>query len=130
MPQSVIVSGAGAAANKAYGLRNSGFFGIPVKEQDYAVSFQVRADQDASVSFTAGLYSQDGTTTFAAADRTVAVTAAWQEVTLTIPSKQSSTALDNLFGLDVAAGSVDVQLNLISVFPPTWQETTAQRGAD
>jgi len=109
-----------------YGLRNSGFYGIPVKAQNYDVSFRVRADKPSTVQFYAGLYNKDSSTTFARIAKSVAVTTTWQEVTMTISNTMASSALDNLFGLDVDAGSPDVQLNFISVFPPTWQGTTAR----
>lgn len=125
LPKSVIVSGTNAS-NK-YGLRNSGFFGIPVKKQEYTVSFYARSNTSATVQFTAGLYSKNSTSTYSSTQYEAGLTSEWKQFTFPLSNDVDSNAYDNLFGLDVAKGSPDVQLNLISVFPPTWQGTVARQ---
>lgn len=125
LPKSVIVSGANATSD--YGLRNTGFFGIPVKKQEYTVSFYARSNTASTVQFTAGLYNKDNSKTYASSQYEAGLTSEWKQFTFSLSNEADSNAYDNIFGLDVAKGSPDIQLNLISVFPPTWEGTTARQ---
>ncbi|MCO5613675.1 hypothetical protein L7F22_067953 [Adiantum nelumboides] len=125
LPKSVIVSGKNATSN--YGLRNTGFFGIPVKKQEYTISFYARSNTTSTVQFTAGLYSNDNSKTYSSIQHEAGLTTEWKQITFTLSNEVDSTAYDNTFGLDISKGSPDVQLNFISVFPPTWEDTVARQ---
>lgn len=126
LPKSVVLNGANATGDK-YGLRNTGFFGVPVKRQKYTLSFYARSDKPTSIHFVAGLYNKKGDQTFASGTQQVDVSSEWKQFTMSIDCSTHSNTSDNLFGLDVAEGSPDIQLNLISLFPPTWQGTVARQ---
>ncbi|CAO1625635.1 unnamed protein product [Sympodiomycopsis kandeliae] len=124
LPNSSKVS---SSSNGAFGVRNVGFFGIPVKPQKYTVSFQARAKANAQVTARAGLYSaSDANKEFAGVDVPLALTTQWKEFKATIDNKATAPNPNNTFGLNFPKGTGEVQFNLVSVFPQTWQGTVAR----
>lgn len=107
-------------------MYNTGFFGVPVKPQKYDVSFYARSNSPVSVQFTAGLFDESGQKPFATSQASFPLSTEWAQIKMSIDNNASSTSLNNTFGLLVAEDSPDVQLNLISVFPPTWEGTIAR----
>lgn len=127
LPTSGILSQGKSPSSATYGVRNVGFFGIPVKKQDYAVSFYARTNKTARVKFTAGLYDESGRKAFATADVVAPLTHQWRQFNVSIKCDAADQSLNNTFGLDVPKGSPDIQLQFISMFPPTWEGTVARQ---
>ncbi|MCO5584468.1 hypothetical protein L7F22_038396 [Adiantum nelumboides] len=126
LPQSVLVSG-NSSTSGFLGLRNSGFFGIPVRAHRYTVVFYARANSAAQTTFKASLTNSAGDKVFASATELVSLTGQWQKVEMQIDSTTQDNARDNAFALEMAKGtSPVVQLNFVSLFPPTWKGTTAR----
>ncbi|CAI7579097.1 unnamed protein product [Penicillium discolor] len=118
LPTSVNVKGTGTA-----GLINAGFWGIDVRPQKYTGSFYVKGAYKGS--FTASLLSSSGKAlaTTKVASKSVANDWVQHEFVLTPKDKASDTK--NKFSLTfdgskASGGSLD--FNLISLFPPTWND--------
>ncbi|KAK4861878.1 hypothetical protein LT330_003913 [Penicillium expansum] len=118
LPTSVNVKGTGTA-----GLTNAGFWGIDVRPQKYTGSFYVKGAYKGS--FTASLLSSSGKVlaTTKVASKSVANDWVQHEFVLTPKAKASDTK--NKFSLTfdgskASGGSLD--FNLISLFPPTWND--------
>lgn len=121
LPNSSILKSSGSGG---FGMRNVGWFGIPVTQQSYDVSFYARANADAQVTARAGLFSaSDASKEYAGADVALALTTEWKQFSTRILSTQTAPNSNNTFGLDFPQGTGEVQLNLISVFPETYQGT-------
>ncbi|PWN50627.1 glycoside hydrolase [Violaceomyces palustris] len=126
LPQSVTISGDGERC----GIKNTGWFGIPIDDQEYQLSFQVRSASGGGKSdqeITFGLYSSDMATTFAEGSDKVTLTSEWQEKRYTLNPRGKAGNADNVFALQVPCQGSDVQVNLVSLFPPTWEGTVARR---
>ncbi|CAO1634844.1 unnamed protein product [Parajaminaea phylloscopi] len=123
VPNSVIVSPNGKGS---FGLKNTGYFGIPIKAQTYRVSFYARAEQPAKVTAKAGLYSASDNKQRASVDVPLELTTQWKQFSADLVSKTSISGSDNTFGLTFPEGTKAVQLNFISVFPPTYEDTTGR----
>lgn len=132
LPKSVLVRGGGGTpTSKFAGLRNSGYFGVPVRAQQYAVTFYARSNTSstatASTPFRASLTNSDGSKILASATKAISLTSQWQKVQMEIDSTVNDNAYDNVFALEMMLGSSSVvQLNFISLFPPTWKGTAAR----
>ncbi|KAJ5698819.1 hypothetical protein N7462_000824 [Penicillium macrosclerotiorum] len=119
LPTSVRVKGKGTS-----GFSNSGFWGIDVRPQKYSGSFYVKGSY--SGAFTAYLKSATTGEVWASAkvsSKSVAKEWVQHEFVLT-PSKKAPNS-NNTFSLTFDAskasgGSLD--FNLISLFPPTWND--------
>lgn len=124
LPTSSRVSSSGSGA---FGLRNVGWFGIPVKPQTYDVSFYARANANANVKARTGLYSAaKQNQEFAGVDVNLDLTTEWKQFKAKIVNTQTAPNSNNTFGLSFPANTAEVQLNLISVFPETWKGTVAR----
>lgn len=121
LPNSVLVKS--SSNNKEFGLRNEGFFGVPVKPQTYNVSFYARSNTEQYVKAKAGLFSHKGKQ-YASVDVPLKLTSSWKQYHAELKNSQwADNSKNNTFGLTFPAGTSEVQLNLISVFPPTYQDT-------
>ncbi|KAJ5999699.1 hypothetical protein N7481_000108 [Penicillium waksmanii] len=116
LPTSVRVKGRGTA-----GLSNVGFWGIDVRPQKYSGSFYVKGSY--SGSFTASLASSSGKTLASTKVKSKSVAGKWVQHEFTITAKTMASDTNNTFsvsfdGSKAKAGYLD--FNLISLFPPTW----------
>ncbi|CAI7673973.1 unnamed protein product [Penicillium pancosmium] len=116
LPTSVRVKGSGTA-----GLSNAGFWGIDVRPQKYSGSFYVKGSY--SGSFTASLTSSNGKTLASTKVKSKSVAGKWVQHEFTITAKTTASDTNNTFsvsfdGSKAKAGYLD--FNLISLFPPTW----------
>ncbi|KAJ5307027.1 hypothetical protein N7508_006042 [Penicillium antarcticum] len=116
LPTSVNVKGTGTA-----GLTNAGFWGIDVRPQKYSGSFYVKGSYMGS--FTASLRSSTGKVLASTKVTSKSVADHWvQHSFILTPSKKAANS-NNTFSLTfdgpkASSGSLD--FNLISLFPPTW----------
>lgn len=125
LPQSVVISPTENGAG-VYGIKNTGFFGIPVhKGWEYAVSFWIRADTAFDASVQVGLFSFDTSHSFGSNNVDVKITTEWQNVKTTVSASEEAPDLNNVFAiiLDGTKYSQPIQVNLVSVFQPTWEGT-------
>ncbi|KAJ5157872.1 uncharacterized protein N7482_008972 [Penicillium canariense] len=117
LPTSVRVEGNGTS-----GLTNVGFWGIDVRPQKYSGSFYVKGSYKGS--FIASLQSITNGEVFATAKvSSKSVADDWVQHDFTLTPKKTAPSTNNTFSLTFDAskasgGSLD--FNLISLFPPTW----------
>jgi alpha-N-arabinofuranosidase len=105
------------------GVANDGYWGIPVRpDKTYTASFYARAGGGFAGTVTASIVLDDGDTTVAKADAP-AITSVWQKYTvkLTIGHDAPTTARARF--ILSANGSGSVTFSLVSLFPPTYQNT-------
>jgi len=123
LPKSVNV--APTSRSGRVGFANDGYWGMDVKVQKYTGSFWVRGAYTGS--FTASLQSALTNETFGSVhvDAKSGSATAWTEHTFTLTPDKAAPSSNNTFAItfDAAAatdGSLD--FNLISLFPPTWND--------
>ncbi|KAJ5953066.1 Glycoside hydrolase superfamily [Penicillium vulpinum] len=118
LPTSVNVKGSGTA-----GLSNAGFWGIDVRRQKYTGSFYVKGSYKGS--FTASLLSSSGKILATTKITSKTVANRWVQHRFVLTPKEKSADTKNTFSLTfdgskASSGSLD--FNLISLFPPTWND--------
>ncbi|KAJ6186738.1 hypothetical protein N7519_008039 [Penicillium mononematosum] len=118
LPTSVNVKGSGTA-----GLSNVGFWGIDVRPQKYSGSFYVKGSYEGS--FTASLLSSSGKVLATTKVASKSVADDWVQHEFVLTSKEKASDTKNTFSLTfdgskASSGSLD--FNLISLFPPTWND--------
>ena len=109
-------------AGKRIGVANEGFWGIPVNPATtYRVAFYAKGDPGATGPLTASIESTDGKTTYAAG-QVPKITGAWKcySVTLTTSANLNPTK-DARFVISFADRKT-LWLNLVSLFPPTYND--------
>jgi alpha-N-arabinofuranosidase len=104
------------------GIANNGFWGIPVKpDTTYRASFYARSKDTSAGPLTVSIESNDGTTTFAQA-QVEKVSDQWRQYTVTLKTaKDAPASASNRFVISTAAPGT-FWFNLVSLFPPTWQD--------
>jgi len=114
---------ADAPAGGRAGVANDGFWGIPVKPNTtYQCSFYAKASDGFSGPLTVDIESRDGKTIHATTT-VPAITSAWKQYQVTLKTGAVTATADTVFAITGASkGSVDV--NLVSLFPPTFKERT------
>ena len=108
-----------APAGSRVGVANDGYWGIPVRPNTkYRASFYAKSDGGAA-PLTVSIESNDGATVYARAS-VPKVTTDWQQyaVTLTTPKGIAPTAATRF--VITASRPGTVWLNLVSLFPPTF----------
>ncbi|KAJ5555861.1 Glycoside hydrolase superfamily [Penicillium sp. DV-2018c] len=118
LPNSVNVKGSGTV-----GLANSGFWGIDVRPQNYTGSFYVKGSY--SGSFNASLLSSTGEILATTKIASRCSANEWVQHEFVLHPEKKALDTNNLFSLTFDAskaskGSLD--FNLISLFPPTWND--------
>jgi alpha-N-arabinofuranosidase len=109
------------AAGQRVGVANDGYWGIPVTpDTTYKASFYARADTTFSGPLTVTIESNDGNTVYATGT-VPQLTGAWQKYSLTLKTGQATPTANTRFV--IAAGAKgSVWLNLVSLFPPTFND--------
>ena len=107
------------APGQRVGVANEGFWGIPVyPNTQYHASFYAKAGDGLTGPLTVDIESNDGATVYASGS-VPAVNAQWKKYDLTLTtSKAGPTANARL--VISAAGKGTLWLNLVSLFPPTF----------
>jgi alpha-L-arabinofuranosidase len=103
------------------GVRNIGYWGIPVKPNwTYHASFYAKAGNDFSGSLVADIESQENHTVFASAT-VVKIDHSWRRYDLDLKTPENITPSysDNLFEISTTSTGT-VWLAEFSLFPPTW----------
>ncbi|KAB8070547.1 glycoside hydrolase superfamily [Aspergillus leporis] len=120
LPTSVNVKGTTGKA----GLTNLGWWGIDVRQQKYTGSFYVNGAYNGT--FTASLQSNQTGDVFASTEIvSKSVRGAWTQHNFTLTPDTAAPNTENTFSITFdASNTVDGSLdfNLISLFPPTWND--------
>ncbi|MBZ5622391.1 MAG: carbohydrate binding domain-containing protein [Acidobacteriia bacterium] len=108
-----------ASGNQRVGIANDGFWGIPVKPNTpYRASFYAKAAPGFAGALTVAIVSNDGTTAHASA-QIPRVTQDWKKYEVTLTTGKASPSAENR--LVISTGNPGtVWFNLLSLFPPTW----------
>ena len=112
-----------AADGKNTRLANDGFWGIPVlPSTKYQGSFYAMTDASNATPITVGIESADGKSTFATANIT-GVSGNWKKFTFNLTTSASVTpTADTRFVIRPSAKGT-YWFTLVSLFPPTYQNT-------
>jgi len=119
LPRSLKVSVTSATEATPAGVQNDGFWGIPVRPQTiYAGSFYAKTDS-AGVPVTVSIVN-DETGAIAATADINGLTGDWAQYTFTLKTAQVSPSANNHLVLTIPRPAT-VWLDLVSLFPPTYQ---------
>lgn len=114
----VTASGSGIVS-----LVNEGWWGIEIKPQTYTGSFYVRGAYNGQ--FTASLQSTTAGNTLAVANITSkSIADGWTQHNFTLTSSRAASDTNNTFSIsyDAADANGPLNFNLISLFPPTYNQ--------
>jgi alpha-L-arabinofuranosidase len=121
LPVSLRLDLSGSAA--AAGVANDGYWGIPVRpDTTYTASFYARSGGGFAGPVTASLLTDDGSQTVAHAD-TAPLAGAWQKFTVTLTTDHDAPTTARARFVLSATGVGSVSFSLVSLFPPTYQDT-------
>jgi alpha-L-arabinofuranosidase len=111
---------ASASATNRAGIANDGYWGIPVKPgTNYRASFYAKAIAGFNGPVTVAIESADGATFFAR-DEVKHLTDNWQKYSVTLTTSRNVTpTTQTRFALTINSPGT-VWFNLVSLFPPTW----------
>jgi len=116
LPTSVQVE---ATGNGTVGISNPGWWGFDVQPQKYNGSFWVLGSYTGS--FTAQLVSNSTSEVFASATiPSKAQASEWVEHSFTLTPTAAAPNINNDFTITYSAGQGPLSFNLISLFPPTY----------
>ena len=112
-----------ALSGKTAGVANDGYWGIPIRpDTTYTASFYAKSGGGFAGSVMASLVLEEGNVTVAKAN-TKAITASWLKHTVTLTTAHDApTTAKAQFELS-ATGTGSIAISLVSLFPPTYQNT-------
>ncbi|TDL22716.1 glycoside hydrolase [Rickenella mellea] len=119
-----------ATKGQRAGVNNTGWFGIPIKPQQYKASFWAKTDSKARLSGTIELSLAsltDGKTYASATFDTAQVTQTWKQFTTTLRPTATAPDSNNVLSLTMEVLPDRDQyawFNLVSLFPPTFNNRT------
>lgn len=105
------------------GVANDGYWGIPVRpDTTYTASFYAKGGGGFAGSVTASLRTDDGKLTVAKGE-TPPITGTWKKYTITLKTAHDAPTTSKARFLLSASGQGSVTFSLVSLFPPTNQDT-------
>ena len=105
------------------GVANDGYWGIPVRpDTTYQASFYAKAGDGLTGPLTVAIESTDGATTYASAT-VPAVTGQWQKYTVALKTGEVKPTAATHFTISSASKGT-LNLNFVSLFPPTFKDRT------
>ncbi|SPE28410.1 Alpha-L-arabinofuranosidase domain protein [Candidatus Sulfopaludibacter sp. SbA3] len=108
-----------AAANQTVGVANDGFWGIPVRPRTtYHASLWAKAAPGFTGPLNLAIVSNDGAIVHAKA-QVPHLTTGWRKYEATLTTADAAVSAENRFVISMAAPG-SVWLNLVSLFPPTY----------
>jgi alpha-N-arabinofuranosidase len=111
-----------AAGGKPAGIANEGFWGVPVKPvTTYRASFYAKTSGKAGAPLTVSLQSADGATIYAQAT-VPKISAQWQRYAVRLTTGKDVTPAANARFVITTAAPGTYWFNLVSLFPPTWND--------
>ncbi|HEY1922963.1 MAG TPA: alpha-L-arabinofuranosidase C-terminal domain-containing protein, partial [Tepidisphaeraceae bacterium] len=106
-------------AGQSIGAANEGFWGIPVHPAtEYRASFYAKSAAGLSGPLTVEIQSKDGNTIYATGS-VPQVSSQWKQYELTLKTKDAAPTATGRFVIS-ASGTGTLWLNLVSLFPPTF----------
>ena len=119
LPVSLKLTVTQATKDQPAGVANSGYWGIPVHPKTtYRASLWTRAEAGFTGPLTVAIVSEDGRTVYASA-KISGVTAAWKKFAVTLKTGNVAPTAQARFEVTLDQPGT-VWLNLVSLFPPTW----------
>ncbi|KAF6767147.1 Carbohydrate-binding, CenC-like protein [Kalmanozyma brasiliensis GHG001] len=110
------------------GLKNLGFFGLPVEAgETYNASFYIRTDKPRKMRLEYGLFSTDLTQTWGKSDNIVEVGSDWTPVHQVLTPLKGASDINNVFAIQTNADGATFQINLVSLFPTTFEGTVVRK---
>lgn len=110
-------------SGKMAGVANDGYWGIPIRpDTTYTASFFAKGGGGFAGPVTAVLVLDEGDVTVAKAESRP-VTNAWQKYTVTLTTGHDAPISAKARFILQASGSGSVSFSLVSLFPPTYQNT-------
>jgi alpha-L-arabinofuranosidase len=111
---------ANVGAGQRVGVANDGYWGIPVKPHTtYRASFYAKASADFSGPLTVDLEDNSGSPVYAIAT-VPSISTSWKQYYVTLTTPGNITASETNHFVISASHSGTVWFNLVSLFPPTW----------
>jgi alpha-L-arabinofuranosidase len=105
------------------GVANDGYWGIPIRPAaTYTASFYARGNDGFAGAVNASLLTDEGNTSVAAAS-TPPITGAWQKYTVTLQTAPNAPTTAKARFVLAATGTGSLSFSLVSLFPPTYQDT-------
>jgi alpha-N-arabinofuranosidase len=105
------------------GVANDGYWGIPVRpDTTYTASFYAKGGGGFAGPVTASLRTDDGNVTVAKSE-TPPITGAWKKHTITLKTAHDAPSTAKARFVLSASGQGSVTFSLVSLFPPTYQDT-------
>lgn len=115
------------AKGDACGIKNLGFFGMPVNAgETYNASFYIRSDKPQKMRLEFGLHNVDLTKTWGKVDLITEVGENWTPVHAVLKPSVGAPDINNVFAIQTNVDTAPFQVNLVSLFPPTWEGTVAR----
>ena len=119
LPNSLKLELAGSRA----GVANDGYWGIPVRpDTKYTASFYAKAGDGFAGPVTPSIVTDDGNASVAEAS-TEPITGNWKKYTITLTTAHDAPTTAKARFLLSAKGKGSVTFSLVSLFPPTYQDT-------
>ncbi len=110
-------------SGKTAGLANDGYYGVPIRpDTTYTASFYAKGGGGFTGPVTASLVLDEGNVAVAKAE-TKAVAGSWQKHTVTLTTAHDAPTTAKAQFVLSAAGTGSVTFSLVSLFPPTYQNT-------
>lgn len=103
------------------GVANSGYWGIPVHPKtEYRASLWARAEAGFTGPLTVAIVSDDGRTVYAS-EKISGVTSGWKKFEVTLKTGNVTPTAQARFAITLDQPG-PVNLGLVSLFPPTWND--------
>jgi len=119
LPISLKLTIAQASGNQRVGIANEGFWGIPVRPNArYRASFYAKAAPGFKGPLSIAIVSDDGATTYATA-QIGGLTETWRKYQAVLNTRSAPVSATNHLTI-TAANPGDVWFNMVSLFPPTF----------
>jgi len=121
LPVSLRLTVTRATTDHPAGVANSGYWGIPVyPETLYRASLWARAEKGFTGPLTVSIVSNDGNTVYAS-DKIQGLTPEWKKFEVKLQTGKIAPTAKARYEVTLESPGT-VSLNLVSLFPPTWND--------
>jgi alpha-N-arabinofuranosidase len=121
LPTSLRLTATQASKEHPAGVANSGYWGIPVHPKyQYRASLWARAEAGFSGPLTVSIVSDDGRTVYAS-EKISGITSEWKKFEVTLKTGNVVPTAQARFEVTLDQPGT-VWLNVVSLFPPTWND--------
>jgi alpha-L-arabinofuranosidase len=121
IPTSLRLTVTTATKEHPAGVANSGYWGIPVHPKtEYHASLWAKADAGFAGPLTVSIVSDDGKTVYAS-EKISGVTTVWKKFEVTLKTGKVTPTAQARFAVTLDQPGT-VNLGLVSLFPPTWND--------